>query len=160
MVLSALNGLGSLCDDTTDEAGAIRYYEQAIQIAMESGSRQRVALIAANIGEAYLKLNDLPAARQYLHTALETSWQLHAWPIVLGTVVFFARLTHAEGNLERALALLGAVQAHPSADGDAKYAINMLIQEWKLDEQTASAGLQAGASLDWDVLIRELMAVV
>ena len=159
MVMSALNGLGSLCADEANWAGAIRYYEQAIQIAIESGSRQREALIAANIGEVYLKLNNLPAARQRLHTALETAWQLRAWPIVLGTVVFFARLMYAEGNVEHALALLGATQAHPATDGDTHYATELLLQEWKLNEQEVARGLEAGAKLDWDTLIQELMTI-
>lgn len=157
VAMSALNNLGSLCDEAADMAGAIRYYEQAIELAIESGSRAREALLAANMGEAYLKLNNLPAARQHLHTALETAWQLHALPIVLGTVVFFSRLMYAEGYLERALALLGAVQIHPAADGDTRYAIETLMREWKLDEPTATIGLQAGAMLDWEALIQELI---
>jgi len=158
-LMSALNNLGSLCDEHGDFAGAIRYYEQAIEIASESGSRQREALLAANMGEAYLKLNNLPAARQQLHTALSTSLSLRALPVVLGTVMFFGRLMYAEGQTGRALALLGAILAHPAADGDSRYGIEMLLKEWNLDEQTAAAGLQAGASLDWDALIQELLAL-
>ncbi len=159
-VMSALNNLGSLCDDAADMAGAIRYYEQALVLASESGSRQREALLAANMAEAYLKLNNLPAARRQLHTALETAWQLRAWPIVLGTVMFFGRLMYAEGRPERALALLGAVQAHPAADGDTRYGIETLMREWKLDEQAATAGLQAGTGLEWDTLVQELLMTV
>ena len=156
-IMSALNNLGSLCDEAADILGAIRYYEQAMELAVESGSRQHEALLAANMGEAYLKLNDPPLARKRLHTALETSWQLHALPIVLGTVVFFGRLMYAEGQLERALALLGAVQVHPASDGDTRFAIQGLMQEWKLNEQDVLVGFQAGAQLDWDTLVQELM---
>lgn len=69
-VMSAFNNLGSLCDEAADMEGAIQYYEQAKELAIESGSRQREALLAANTGEAYLKLKNLPAARQHLHAAL------------------------------------------------------------------------------------------
>lgn len=66
---------------------------------------------------------------------------------------------YAEGHTDRALALLGAVQVHPAADGDTRYGLDMLMKEWNLDEKTAAAGLQVGASLDWDALIQELMTV-
>ena len=157
-VMSALNNLGSLCDEAADMEGAIGYYEQARELAIESGSRQREALLAANTGEAYLKLNNLPAARQLLHSALATAWQLHAMPIVLGTMMFFGRLKYAEGHTERALALLGAVLAHPAADGDTRYGIDMLMKEWKLDDKAAAAGLHSGASLDWETLIQDLLS--
>jgi hypothetical protein len=48
-----------------------------------------------------LKLNNLPLAGKHLHTALESAWQLHALPIVLGTGIFFGRLMYAEGQLDR-----------------------------------------------------------
>ena len=154
--LSALNNLGGLCNEENNIPDAIHYYERALKLAIESEVPLRVALLHANLGEANLKLNDLPACRQHLHSAMEISIHANAMPIVLGTVVFFSRLAYAENQVERALELLGAVQVHPAVDADTNYEIEAVIREWKLDEQSA-ASLSAGAKLDWDGLIRELM---
>lgn len=69
----ALNMLdmGYLCnDEMKDAVGAIRYYQQGIQLAVKSGDPYVLAGVYNNLGSAYWRLHQYPKALRYYQKGL------------------------------------------------------------------------------------------
>jgi hypothetical protein len=71
--------------------------------------------------------------------------------------MFFGELAHAEGQIERALALLGLARQHPAWGFEHKHEMDRLLAEWRFDPSVVEAGMAKGAELDWDETIVELL---
>ena len=62
-----------------------------------------------------------------------------------------------EGQIERALALLGLARRHPAWRGNNQGAMDMTLAEWNLDPAIVEAGLAKGVELDWETTLQELL---
>jgi tetratricopeptide (TPR) repeat protein len=154
--LTALNNLGAVADARKDYAAAREYYLQSLALAREIGAQNSVALGLIHLAYGDIKLGQIAAALAGLREGLALALRLGSLSWVVWSVGIFAELAHAEGQTERALALLGLACNHPAwtknlADPDD------LLAEWALDPSVVEAGLKAGEALDWDETLRELL---
>ena len=104
-----------------------------------------------------IKLGQLAAARAGLREGLALAQRLGALPWVVGAVMDFADLAHAEGQTERALALLGLARNQPAWSSDHQRELDATLAEWALDPSVVEAGLKKGEALDWDETVKELL---
>ena len=72
----------------------------------------------------------------------------------------FGNLAHAEGQTERALALLGLARHQPAWSSDDQHHLDKMLAEWALDPSVVEAGLKKGEELDWDETVKELLKLV
>jgi hypothetical protein len=75
----------------------------------------------------------------------------------VGMVTCFAELAHAEGQLDRALALFGLARSQAAWCGDDQRNLDATLTDWKIDPPVAEAGLKRGEALDWEQTIQELL---
>jgi len=153
----ALNNLGTVADERSDLEGAQNYYRQALTLAREMGAQQAIALYLINLGENALKRGDLAGAWAYLRWGMELALRLGAWPWAVLALVYFARLTAAEGHQDYALTLLGVAQHHPAFSSDARHDMTRMLNEWQLAPAIVEAGLAQGAALDFDEVTKKLL---
>jgi hypothetical protein len=117
-----------------------------------------IAIALGNLAQAEIKLRERAAARRDAQEALPLAQKLGAIPLVLFAVQVFAEILVAEGNTSRALALLGLVRSHPSTYYEQHQEIDTVLAGLDLDAADLEAGLAAGASLDLDTVVAEILA--
>ena len=84
--------------------------------------------------------------------------RMGATPRVVSSLMVFARLAYAEGQEERALALLGMAQRHPAWHRDHQQA--RWTRHWRNGTWTQRLWKQAslrGTELDFEATIQELL---
>jgi tetratricopeptide (TPR) repeat protein len=156
--MSALNNLGAVAAERKDYAGARDYYQQSLALAREIGSQSFIALGLINLADTDIKLGQLSAVREGLREGLALAQRLGALPLAGEAVMYFGNLAHAEGQTERALALIGLARNHPAWISDNQREMDAALAEWALDPAVVEAGLNKGSELDWDATIKELLS--
>lgn len=68
----------------------------------------------------------------------------------------FADLYRAEGETERALALLGLARSHPAWNSVSQRGLDEMLALWALDPGVVEAGMARGAKLDWEATLQAL----
>jgi len=152
-----LNNLGALADEHGKFLKAMDYYRQAIPMAREIGAQQSLALYLLNLANSQIRTGDLSNAREHLREGLTLAGHLGAGPWMLIGVIFFARLEAAQGNIPRALELLGLAEHHPAHSLDHQRLTEQMLQEWNLDEMDVVKGMARGADLDWQTSLTQLL---
>jgi hypothetical protein len=110
-----------------------------------------------NLAYAAIRLGGLSAARAEVHEGLALALRLGAVYEVVTAVTDFADVAHAEGQTERALALLGLARRHPAWDSKCQLYLDLRLAEWALDPAVVEAGLKKGEELDWEETIQALL---
>jgi tetratricopeptide (TPR) repeat protein len=152
-----LNNLGALADEQGDYQKAMGYYRQAIPMAREIGAQQSLALYLLNLANSQIRVGELENAREHLREGLALSDHIGAAPWTLTGVIFYARLEAAQGNIPRALELLGLAEHHPAHSIDHQRLAEQMLQEWNLDEREIIQAMARGAALDWQVVLMQLL---
>jgi adenylate cyclase len=155
--MAVLNNLGVVADERGDYVAGRDYYRQALPLAYEIGSQRGAALFLINLAEANIQLNELSAGRSGLREGLTRARQLGALPLVVSAMIAFALLAHAEGQTERALALLGLARQHPAWQHGHQRTLHLFLTKWALDPSVVEEGLAKGTELDWNKTIEELL---
>jgi adenylate cyclase len=155
--MRALNGLGVIAGERKNYERQQEYSQQALAFAREIGDQWSMSAQFINLAECDIKLGDLTAARMKLREGLVLAIRIGALPLVVSTVVYFAKLAHAEGQTEQALALFGLARSHPSWSSEDQHDLEVALAEWALDPSMVEAGLAKGAESDWEKTIRELL---
>ncbi len=155
--MAALNNLGTVANMRQDYATQQVYLQQALALAREIGAQQHSALYLLNLAAGDIELGQLTAARANLREGLALALRLGALPWVVAGVKNFAELAHAEGQTARALALYGLARRQPAWSSDEQRGMDATLTEWALDPSVVEAGMKAGAALDWDTTIQELL---
>jgi tetratricopeptide (TPR) repeat protein len=154
----ALGNLGTVAYERKDYAVERAYYQQSLALAREIGAQDMVATTLLNLAETNIVLGELPAARADLRDGLALALRLGYLRMVLAAAVGYGQLAHAEGQSERALALLGLACQHPAWSYEHQHGIDTMLAEWGLNPSVVKAGMAKGAQLDWDETIRNLVA--
>jgi hypothetical protein len=76
--------------------------------------------------------------------------------VILATM-YYADWALDNGQPDRALALMGMVQRHPSFSSDHRHILDYTLKRWGLDPDAVERGLAAGAALDFDVTVAEIL---
>ncbi len=157
MTLMALTNLGVLSEERNDYQSARDKFQKALAIAHEIGAKDSIALSLVNIANEEIKLGEFDAARANLGEGLRLSLRIGSLPRIIQQVTNYSELAYAEGQIERALLLMGMVRNHPAAQGQHQKNIDHILSGWALDPATIEAGLSGGAALDWDSTIQALL---
>ena len=157
LAMVALSNVSVVTDERQDLALAQEYSLLALAIAREIGAQSDIAFSLLNLAEGNIKLGNLPAAHTQLREGLSLARHLGAQRSVEGAVSYFAHLAYAEGQTERALALLGLAHRQPEWNYDDQRDLDETIALWALDPAVVEAGMAKGAELDWEQTIEELL---
>ena len=137
---SALLFKGQALDSVQRPEDALKHYEQAKVIAEARGDEVLMGGSYAHLAEAYLRLNDLPIARQYVELAIAFDERSGNKQAICRNLWLLGRICQHEGNEQTAWntlqrALLIAQEIH-----DRRLAIYILIQLARLTEQRLQGG--------------------
>jgi tetratricopeptide (TPR) repeat protein len=154
---TALNNLGTVAQERGDLATAQAYYRQALELALEIGVQDSIVLYLGNIAYADAKLGNTEAALSGGREALRRALVLGTRPWVVMGLMPFIEMAHAQGDDDRALALMGMAQQHPAFSQDNRRLVEQSLKEWALDGERVQAGLARGAAMDFDSTVRGLI---
>jgi tetratricopeptide (TPR) repeat protein len=160
MMIALLNlGDMEMYKGSKGRTAARDYTQQGLGLAREIGAQSSVAVGLLYLASVDITLGQLAAARAGLREGLALALRLGALPWVVFAVMYFANLAHAEGQTERALALLGLARKHPAWSSYNQRELDTALAEWALDPSVVEAGLNPaeGEALDWEETVRELM---
>ena len=153
----ALANLGDLAYVQGEYAAARSYARSALMRLQELGQLYSALIAHGNLAQAELKLGDGVAARQGAREVLTVSRTLGAEPLVLWGVFLSGQILADEDQTDRALALYGLVRAHPALDNEMLVELEKELAQPILPPDTVEAGLAAGAALDFDTVVQEIL---
>ncbi|MGC1376971.1 MAG: adenylate/guanylate cyclase domain-containing protein [Anaerolineales bacterium] len=153
----ALNNLGEQAGEQNQWQKAWDYHMRSLETLRETGAQAGLPMREINLGRAGIRLGRMDDARQYLRAGAARARRMGATPILVPAVIYFALLAYIEGDVERALQLLGVAKTSPAYDSEAEREINLLLAEWQLDPQRVQTGLASGAQLTLDAVLDELL---
>ena len=154
---TALNNLGALAGEQNHWQEALDYYERALSISRETGAKQGEATHLVNLGFASIKLGKHKQAREILQHGGQLAQEISAQPIIVSALLYFGLLAQAEGNLNKALELIGLAKTHPAWNSENEREANWFMGEWNLAPEHAEKVLKQGAALDLDATLAELI---
>ncbi len=154
---TALNNLGALAGEQNQWKKAADHFQRALSISRETGAKQGEAMHLVNIGFADIKLGKYQQSRENLRQGAKLAREIGAQPVLVSVMLYYALLTQAEGNLNRALELIGLAKKHPAWDSENEREANWFLGEWNLAPEHIFSHLQKGAALDWDVTLATLI---
>jgi tetratricopeptide (TPR) repeat protein len=155
--MSALNNLGAVADARQDYAAAREYLHKALALAREIGAQQDIALTLINVATCDIRLGEFSSAHTGLQEGLALAQRLGALPLMVGALIYFAKLARAEGQTEQALALYGLARNQPAWSSEFQHGLDATLAKWALDPSVVEAGLKKGEALGWDATIQELL---
>ncbi len=153
----ALLGLGDLAYRLGDYATARTYGRQGEERMQEMGMPVHGMVALGNVAQAELKLGDVAAARRGASEALQLARSLGALPDVLWAVFLHGQIMAEAGEKARGLLLFGLARAHPALEYQVMHEINEEIARLGLPPEEVEAGLAAGAALDLETVVGEIL---
>jgi tetratricopeptide (TPR) repeat protein len=157
LAMSACNNLGVLATRKRDYLVAQDNYQQALALAREIGSQHGIVVFLNNLADGHIRLGELAAARAELSEALNLALRLGAQPWMIIAVTALGYLAHAEGQTERALALIGMARCQPAWSEENQRELEFHVSEWGLAPAVLEAGYAKGAAFDWETTLQELV---
>ena len=151
------SNLGTTKQYALDFTGAIVHYRASFELCRELGVVERMAIVAHNLADAYSALDQLDEAHHFVRECLSLARQVGALPLQLAALVPLADIMIKEGNVGRALELIGLCRTHPSTPQQKQIGINQVLAEIHLDEAQVASGLATGATLDLDTVVQEIL---
>jgi len=138
-----------------DLPAAEAFANQCFEIATATGIRSITAAMRTLLASIALQRGNLDAARSAVTEGLATAIELASPPMMLETVIQFAELLEAQGELSGARAVLAIAAAHPATTHHIRSAIRTLQERWP----AALRGDEASNPLpDFDELVRRIVA--
>ena len=110
-----------------------------------------------NVAQAELKLGDGAAARRSASETLQLAHSFGALPDVLWAVFLHGQIMAETGEKARGLLLFGLARAHPALEYQVMQEINEEIARQGLPPEEVEAGLAAGAALDLETVVGEIL---
>ncbi len=154
-----LTNLGNvaLAENQTDQAAA--YTEESIRLCREIGDRANEANCLNNLGHIHLRRGEEPQARCYYLESLRKSKEINAAWMMLESLAGLSGLLAREGETLQAARLVGLTLHHPATNGDISTAAEPALQTLQaaLPEAELQSAMQAGAQLDLDQCVAELL---
>ncbi len=131
---------------------ARRYYHQSLELNQAIGSSYICGLLHGNLALAAAAARDLVQARAEVREALLECRSTGSFHMALEPFVALAEVAYAEGDCERALALLGLVRSHPGNRQDHRLETERVLAAIRRDRPDLDVDplLARGAALDLD----------
>jgi tetratricopeptide (TPR) repeat protein len=153
----ALANLGVIAILRQSFPEAIRHLEACLETFNDLGRLESVALNLGNLAAAYLQMGDLETARRHVREMMRLSWRLGATPNVLFAILNWAEILITDGDSRRGLALLGLIGHHPAQEFQMQSEIERIALLSPLSQAEREAALAAGAVLNLDEVVREIL---
>jgi tetratricopeptide (TPR) repeat protein len=159
VTVSALSSLSWTYYCAGDYIRAKRAGQEGMALAKELGDSVEVAYPAENLGFAHLGLGEYQEARRCLLAAMRVYSQHKLRPSILNCLSGIARIWATEGLPEQALALLGLVMNHPSANWENIELAQAALEELRaeLPSEMVEAALARGRTLDLEAVVAHLL---
>ncbi len=154
--LTLLN-LGDVAYLRGDFAAAKEYGRLALERLQELGEKGNLVLLLGNLAQADLKLGDATAARHGAREALVMARSLGLRPYFPIAVYLFGQILAETGEIDRALALYGLARAHPALVNQVAIEMDEEIARLGRPAAEVEAGLAAGAALDFETVVQEIL---
>jgi tetratricopeptide (TPR) repeat protein len=153
----ALVNLCAAAEMGGDHAAAREYGRAAAERYRELGMQHSLTIALANLAETDLKMGDVTAARRGARETLALTLELGHMSRILMAIQIFGLILTEEGRPDRALSLFGLASAQPALEYQSKTVSEEAIARMGLSEEEVRAGLAAGAALDLDSVVREIL---
>jgi tetratricopeptide (TPR) repeat protein len=153
----ALVNLCAAAEIGGDHPAAREYGKVAVERYRELGMQHSLTIALANLAETDLKMGDVAAARRGARETLSLTLELGHMSRILMAIQIFALILTEEGRPDRALSLFGLALAHPALEYQSKTVSQEAIARLGLSEDEIEAGLAAGAALDLETVVQEIL---
>ncbi len=153
----ALVNLCAAAEMSGDHPAARGFGEVAVERYRELGMQHSLTIALANLAEIDLNMGDVAAARRGARETLSLTLQLGHMSRILMAFQIFGLILIEEGQIDRALALLGLALAHPALEYQSRTMTQETIARLGLSEDEVKAGLAAGAALDLETVVQEIL---
>jgi class 3 adenylate cyclase/tetratricopeptide (TPR) repeat protein len=140
-----------------DYVAARAYALAALDRDKDLGEKLGMVYNLTVLAQADLGLGDISAARQEVREALALARSLGMTPMVVWGLLLAGQVLAAAGQPDRGLALFGLARAHPALEHQAKLELDEAIAGLGLPEAQIEAGLAAGAALDLETVVGEIL---
>lgn len=160
-IAGSLNNLAIIAYKLDEYAMAEKDFTEALRIYREIGAKRDAAMVLGGMGMLRLAQGDVEAAKPYLHEGLGTARETGAIYLVLEALIGYARVLILEQRYERSAEITGFVATHPGTIQElvTDYIEPLSVELRKmLSEETFSAALERGKSLDLEVVVAEALA--
>ena len=155
--LAAIAHMGAGNGDDHKLKEAIGLYRDTYHLQEELGASGAIMTLA-NLAQALVEAGQLDEGAEQAHRALRrSSIRQLAAERGIATIVH-AQLEIARGDVDRGLAILGAIKANErSYDMRADGEFARVLALYNIDPEAAAPKIERGAALDLDTLIEELL---
>lgn len=154
----ALANLGVIAILNDSPREAIRYLETCLEMFNDLGRRESVALNLGNLAHAYMILGDMETARAQTREMLVLSRQLGARPRVIDALLNWAEMLIITGEQQKGVMLLGLIRGHPAQEFQMQQEVERVLGTVTLPSNEVEAALAAGADLELDAVVDEIVA--
>ena len=137
---------------------AAEHYRRAIVLHQRLGEPVGEIRQMANLVQLDVRLGRDDEARELLREALSAAVSIGLPPLQNFCLQMEADRLVTRGEVDLGLAYLGLVLAHPSAGAIDRNEVDRILARTGLSSEAITAGLAAGAHLDLDTVVRELLA--
>ncbi|MCU0607330.1 MAG: tetratricopeptide repeat protein [Candidatus Edwardsbacteria bacterium] len=140
---------------------AVARYREAMAIYETIGNRLGTAILLLNLGHSHAALGDDAEALRNFRAAIERSWEIGAYSVLLEVLVGAALLEARAGGHERAAQTLGMVRAHNEYNDEIRANAEPLLEllRAELGERRLAAAMERGRGMDLGRACRELIAM-
>jgi len=150
---NALGHLSAVTNLLGDYVAARDYGRSAGDLYRELGGQADVIYTLGSLAHAELKLGDVAGARE----ALLLARSIGAVSFLVSTVFVFGQILAETGQPARALALYGLARAHPNVLQLTQLEVDEELARLGLPAGEVAAGLAAGAALDFETVVEEIL---
>ena len=145
----AYSNLSELIRIQRKYAEAKPYTVEGIKLTRELGNRYALPIMLINLVYAQVGLGELRDAYATLRSALQLNIENDSVSWILFSLVAYANILGAEGNLQLALQILGLCMHHPEINSDTRRDIQLVMEDLKkVRADDIEAELEKGRSLD------------
>jgi hypothetical protein len=144
-----------------DRAGS--HAQGALAIAREVNDWLGLVVALGNLSRLSIHAGRLDEGRRFLAEAIEMARNAGSATWLLAGLSVLVQLRDAEGRVDEALALLGAVWHHPALGDDARDDVEFWIMpslREQLAQEEIEAGMEAGREQDLDQVADAFLAEV
>ena len=153
----AYGNLGVLARLREDYLASRSFTQISLTKFQELGEPFPIANGLLNLAVTDGKLGDLAAGRLGVQEAIKMAEALGTQRMVVWGVFFLGVILADQGQIEQAIHLYGLVRAHPAADGRLLEELDEELAQLDLSLEVIEAGLAAGAALDFDTVVQEIL---
>jgi class 3 adenylate cyclase/tetratricopeptide (TPR) repeat protein len=148
-------------DAETDDSlyrAAIPHYERARALNRRLGKRSSEVRSSVNLAQIYIRLGRDADAADLIRTAMADAVTTGQPSIVSLCLSMEADRLLTVGDADRGLAYLGLILAQPYTGAFDRNEIDRVLSRTSLTPDAIERGMAAGAALDFDAVVQELLA--